>query len=262
MARGGEGNVDSDDFTIAIGRHIGRTIALYDDPKREGAADAAGLAFVIGKIRAKIVLVADGVRCGVDDADRIVVVVDGDERLSVGGNAQAAGVGPDTKTDALVVMAERDLRRKRPGAARRGVCVHDVVRAARSVKRFPVRRKDEAHMGVSLLYHLLEHGLGLVRARHIVDEDVLGRVGRVETTVRFVQRVLAGSDDRQRRAVRAELRSHRLASNEVGVSGQAWVEKLLNRAADERRRDELAGRQPHRIAPLVFGVRRHDDLSR
>jgi hypothetical protein len=78
MARGGEGNVDSDDFTIAIGRHIGRTIALYDYRKRVGAADAAGRALVIGKIRAKIVLVADGVCCGVDDADRIVVVVDGD----------------------------------------------------------------------------------------------------------------------------------------------------------------------------------------
>src|SRR5262245_52954641 len=90
MARGGGGNVQNDDFTITIGRHIGRTIALYGDPKREGAADAAGRALVIGKIRAQIVLVADGVCCGVDDADRIVVVVDDDKRLSVGGNAQAA----------------------------------------------------------------------------------------------------------------------------------------------------------------------------
>src|SRR5215469_16556886 len=106
MARGGGGNVENDDFTIAVGRHIGRTVALYDDSKREGAADAAGRALVIGKIRAKIMLVADSVCCGVDDADRIVVVVDGDKRLSVGGNAQAAGVGPDTETDALVAMAE------------------------------------------------------------------------------------------------------------------------------------------------------------
>src|SRR5579871_7058831 len=120
MASAGRGNVDGNDFTVAIGRHVGGTITFYDDRKREGAADAASRALVIGKIRAQIVLVADGFCCGVDDADRIVVVVDDDKRLSVSGNAQAAGVGPDIETDTLVVMAQADLRRKRPGAARRG----------------------------------------------------------------------------------------------------------------------------------------------
>src|ERR1700730_5895777 len=108
-------------------------------------------------------------------------------------------------------------------------------------------------MGVILRYHWQESGLVLVRARYIVEEDVLRRVGRVEGTVRLVQRVLAGTDDRQRLAVRAELRSHRLASNEIGVSGQAGVQKLLNRAADERWRDVLAGRQVQRQHSVPLG---------
>src|ERR1700730_9160790 len=60
MARARGGNVDSYDFTIAIRRHIGRAIALYDYRKRVGAADAGVRALVIGKIGAQIVLVADG----------------------------------------------------------------------------------------------------------------------------------------------------------------------------------------------------------
>src|SRR5882724_10303612 len=101
-------------------------------------------------------------------------------------------------------------------------------------------------MGVSLLDHLQESGLGLVSARYIVEKDVLRRVGCIEGTVRLIQRVLAGADDRQRLAVRAELRSHRLASNEIGVSGQTWVQKLLSRTADEGRCDVLAGWQLQR----------------
>src|SRR5215475_12932468 len=124
MALGRRGNVDNYDLTIAIGRHIGNAIALYDDRKREGAADAAGVALVIGKKRTQIVLVADGAGGGVDDGDRIVVVVDGDKRLSVGGNAEAAGIGPDTETDALIVMAQGNLRRKQPSAGRHRVPVH------------------------------------------------------------------------------------------------------------------------------------------
>src|ERR1700704_1794869 len=50
MPRAGGGNVDSDDFTIAIRRHIGRTVALYDYRKWVGAADAGVCALVIGKI--------------------------------------------------------------------------------------------------------------------------------------------------------------------------------------------------------------------
>src|SRR3981081_4212358 len=111
MARAGGGNVDSYDFTIAIGGHIGRTIALYDYRKRVGAADPAGRALVIGKIRAQIVLVADGSCCGVDHADRIVVVVGHDKRLAVGGNAHAAGVRLDTETDALAAVPQGDRRR-------------------------------------------------------------------------------------------------------------------------------------------------------
>jgi hypothetical protein len=49
MARAGRGNVDRHDFTIAIGRHIGRPVALYDHRKRVGAADAGVPALVIGK---------------------------------------------------------------------------------------------------------------------------------------------------------------------------------------------------------------------
>src|SRR5713101_7555901 len=101
-------------------------------------------------------------------------------------------------------------------------------------------------MGISLLGHLQESRLGLVRAPYIVEKDVLRGIGRIEGTVRLVQRVLAGTDDRQCLAVRAELRSHRLASNEIGVSGQTRVQKLLDRAADERWRDVLAGRQLQR----------------
>ena len=48
--------------------------------------------------------------------------------------------------------------------------------------------------------------------------------------VRVIKRVLAGADDRQRRAVRAELRRHRLAGDEVRVGGQPRVQELLNRS--------------------------------
>src|SRR5438552_9952928 len=106
-------------------------------------------------------------------------------------------------------------------------------------------------MGVSLLDHLDKSGLGLVGTRYIVEKDVLRRVGRINGTVRLVKRVLAGTNDRQRLAVRAELRSHRLARNEIGVSGQAGVQKLLNRAADEGRRDVLPRRQLQGRLPSV-----------
>src|SRR5262249_46283505 len=59
MARTGRGNVDSYDLTIAIGRHVGCP-ALYSYRKWVGATDTAVRAFVVGKVRAQIVLVANG----------------------------------------------------------------------------------------------------------------------------------------------------------------------------------------------------------
>ena len=115
----------------------------------------------------------------------------------------------------------------------------------------PGQREDEAHMGVHLLQHLREHGPGLVGALHVVQKDELRRVGHIDRTVRLVVRVLAGSDDRQRRAIRAELRAHGHAGDKVRVCGQARVQELLNRAIEDRRCDELAGRQWQKT-PAVF----------
>jgi hypothetical protein len=107
-------------------------------------------------------------------------------------------------------------------------------------------------MSVHLLEHLHEHGPGLAGARHVVQEDELRRVGHIDRAIRLVERVLACGDNRQCRAVGTELRPHGLTSNEVRVVGQARVQVLLNRAIEERRRDELAGRQPQRtIAPAL-----------
>src|SRR3982074_2061978 len=62
MPGAGGGNVDNYDFTIAIRRHIRRTTAPSAYRKRVGAADASVCALIIPKIRAQIVLVADGSR--------------------------------------------------------------------------------------------------------------------------------------------------------------------------------------------------------
>ncbi len=136
--------------------------------------------------------------------------------------------------------------RRRVGlSAGPGVDIDRVVGPTCGVERVAVRRKDEAHVGVHLLDHLHEHRRGLIGPTHVVQEDVLGRVGGVYRTSALVERVLASSDDRQRRAVRAELRAHRLAGDEVRVAGQAEVPgKLQKRALDKSGRDELAGRQP------------------
>ena len=97
--------------------------------------------------------------------------------------------------------------------------------------------------------------VGLVGASHVVQEDVLRRVGRVERTRPVIERVLASADDRQRRAVRAELRLHRLACDEVWVGGQRCVQGLLNRAGYDRRRDVLPGcqlRPRYRLTIIVI----------
>src|SRR6516225_1898339 len=74
-----------------------------------------------------------------------------------------------------------DLRPRRDeGACALVVDIDGVVVPARGIKRVAVWREDEANMGVRLLDHLGERGLGLVGAGHVVQEDVLRRVGRVE----------------------------------------------------------------------------------
>ena len=83
-------------------------------------------------------------------------------------------------------------------------------------------------MGVHLLDHLREQGPGLVRARDVVEKDVLGRVGYIDRPVRLVERVLAGREDSQRRAIRAELRPYGFACNEVRVCSQPWIQILLD----------------------------------
>jgi hypothetical protein len=75
-------------------------------------------------------------------------------------------------------------------------------------------------VSVLLLNHLGERGLGLVGSRHVVNEDVLRRIGRIYRSVRLVERVVTGTDDRQRRAVRAELRAYSFACEEVRIGGE------------------------------------------
>src|SRR2546428_392438 len=82
---------------------------------------------------------ANDAGCGVDHAVRVVVVVGDDQRVAVGGDAHAAGVGPDTEADAPVGMPQRHRGRRAPDAARPGIDIDLVVRTARGVERVAIR---------------------------------------------------------------------------------------------------------------------------
>ncbi len=100
-------------------------------------------------------------------------------------------------------------------------------------------------VGVHLFDHLCEYRIRLVGSHHVVQEDELRRVGDVDRAVRFVERVLTGREHRQRRAIRAELRSHGFACDEGRVRSQTRIQVLLNGISDNDRCHELAGGQPH-----------------
>src|SRR5215831_4863242 len=248
MARSGRGHVDHHNFTIAVRRHVRRAIALQNDSERKGAADSGGGTLVAGEKRAKIVLVSNGTRRGVDHTDRVVVVVGNDERRAVIGDANAAGVWSDVqrrrKTDAFIGMTECDLARLDPGTASKSVHINRVVGTARRIERLAIGREDEAHISVWLSDHLREQRRSFVGARHVVKKDVLCRVCRVDCrTGRREEGVLASADDRQGGAIRAELRSYSFTSNKLWVGDQTRVQVLLNGTLDECRRNELARRQ-------------------
>ena len=96
---------------------------------------------------------------------------------------------------------------------------------------------------------------GLVGACDVVEKDELRRIRHVDRAVRFVERVLAGGNDRERRAIRAELRPHRLSGDEVRVCRQARIQILLNGVLDRGWRDELPGRQrDQRMVPSAVVV--------
>ncbi len=76
-------DVDCNYLAIAIRRYVGDPVALDDHRERERAADAANLTFIAGEERAQVVLIAHRRGVGVDDADRVIVVVHDYERLAV-----------------------------------------------------------------------------------------------------------------------------------------------------------------------------------
>ena len=208
------------------------------------------LSFVAGEERPQVVLVADDPRRRIDDADRVVVVVGDDQRRAVGGDIHAAGVGLHADADAPVAgvaggagreVAQSNGRCCRESGRRLRVDVHRIVVAACGVERVAIGREDESDVGVDLLDHLLQRRLAL--GAHVVEEDVLRRVRGIDRAVRPVERVLAGRDDRQRRAVRAELRAHRHTRDEVRIVRQPRIQVLLHRIVDRRRRDVLTGGQ-------------------
>ena len=180
-----------------------------------------------------------------------------DQRPAVGRDAQTGGLGLNAETDARVAMgaavAQSDRPRRRQAAAALGVDIDGVIVAPGGIERIAIRCPHEADVGICLLDDLDQHGFGLVGARHVVQEDVLGRVGRIDRAVRLIERVLTRADDRQRRTIRTELRAHRLAGDEIRVRGQAGIERLLERAGWRQRRYELPGRQPQRAVVAVEG---------
>src|SRR4030095_8107536 len=125
-----------------------------------GAAGSAARALV--GVGAQVALVADAAGAGVDHADRVVVVVSDNQRLAVGGEAQAAGVGLYVNADAFVAgtaggargdVSQSNGRGSREAVAALGVDVHRVVTAARGIERVAIRREHEANMRVRLLDH-------------------------------------------------------------------------------------------------------------
>ncbi len=200
-------------------------------------------------------LVPDRVRRGVDDADRIVVVVGYDQCFSVLGDAKAAGIRLNADADPRIAVraavAQGDRRSGRECAALFAIDIDGIIVATRGVDRVAIRCPDQAGMGVRLLDHLGQHGRRLVGAGDIIQEDVLGRIRRVDHAGRFVEGVLTRADDRQRAAVRAELRPHRHAGHEVRVGGKTWIEELLNRAGRRLGCHVLSGWQRQRAVVAV-----------
>ena len=147
------------------------------------------------------------------------------------------------QADANAVVAKCDFA-NRNIAILIAVNVNRVVIAARGIDHVAGRREHQAHMRIGLLDRLQELRIGLVRPRHIVEEDVLRRVRDVGgASVRVVQRVLPGADHRQRIAIRAELRPHRFTGDKVWVLRQPRIEVLLHRAAQHCWGDIVPGRQ-------------------
>ena len=176
-------NIDRIHFPIAVGRHISDAIILDRHGERERPACAAADAFVARRERAQIVFVADRARRGIDDADRIVVVVRYDERLAVAGNGESAGVGLNVDAEPDAVVTERNRARQRPCAAAVRIGVHGIVFAAGRIERGAVGGKDEADERVGLLDDLGEFRMALVGAADVIQEDVLRRIGGIDLAV-------------------------------------------------------------------------------
>src|SRR5262249_27899428 len=107
-------------------------------------------------------------------------------------------------------------------------------------ERAAVWREDQTNVRIRLLDNLGKQGRFLMCPAHVVQENELRRRGDINSAVRLVQRVLTRTEDSQGLAIRAELRSNRLTGAEVRVPGQPWVQDLLHRTMQSRRRDVLA----------------------
>ena len=191
-------------------------------------------------------LVPDAPACGVQHADRVVVVVGHHNRRPVGGDREATRVGLDVDAEALSGVSERNLPGESPPATAGCVDVDRVVLASGHVQR-AIRAEGHPDVRVGLLQDLEERGRALVVAAHVVEEDELGRAGDVDLSSGVVERVLPGAEDRQRLAVRAQGGLHRLSGDEARIGGQPGVQEHLDGAWDRGGADELAGGDPLRL---------------
>ena len=232
---------------------------VSDDRDRIGvfpawrSCDAAALA------RTQVLFADDATRHQVDDTDGIVVAI-GDERTFAIGRDGDAGRRRSLCKSVGRGVPELDwCARLSPPTAGEREDVDVVLARTRNVERLAVGRESDANVAVSDLDHLL---LTCSAGTDIEHEDELRRILRQGLAGRVHDVVVAGSEDQQRLAVRAQRLRLCISSRQVGHVLESRHERLEGRSPCSGWRDPLPGGEPCarcripviRRAPPVLGA--------
>src|SRR5260221_9066749 len=229
---------EDDDLAVALARHIGLAGGLPDEGEGILAAGDAALGR-IAPPRPQVEL-GDGAAAGeVDQADAVVLVIDGEEPLSVRADRDPGGrrLRPHAEP---VLMVERYRRRDLgEDAVLASIRMNEVVDATADVETGAVAVPGDADEGVGNRQDLLP---AWRPGRDIVDEDVFIRCvgdtpsGAIEIAVE------AAGEREQKPAVGARRQGDGLAGAKIGNDGQIRIQHGEIGARRSERPDRLAGR--------------------